>query len=78
MKKENIYLRVDAGVKKQAQKTAKDLGIPLSTVINAFLKEFIRKQSVSFTMRPDDNKAQMTRLEAQDYIIEEYLGKNNK
>ncbi|OGK39952.1 hypothetical protein A3F34_01325 [Candidatus Roizmanbacteria bacterium RIFCSPHIGHO2_12_FULL_44_10] len=83
-KKENIHLRVDAEVKQKAQQTASKLGIPLSIIINAFLKEFIRKESVAFAARPND-KTQMTELELQDYLMEaeeravtEYLKKKKE
>jgi len=47
-----INIKADKEVKEEAQKTAKELGVPLSTVINAFLKEFVRNKSVSFSAVP--------------------------
>ncbi len=47
-----INIKTDKDVKEEAQKTAKELGVPLSTVINAFLKEFVRNKSVSFSAVP--------------------------
>ncbi len=47
-----INIKADKDVKENAQKTAKELGVPLSTVINAFLKEFVRNKSVSFSAIP--------------------------
>lgn len=43
-----INIKADREVKEQAVRTAADMGIPLSTVINAFLKKFISEQSVTF------------------------------
>ena len=43
-----VTTKVDPQTKKEAQKTAEKLGMPLSVVIKAFLKQFIRTQSVSF------------------------------
>lgn len=43
-----VTAKVDPQTKKEAQKTAERLGMPLSVVIKAFLKQFIRTQSVSF------------------------------
>lgn len=40
-------------MKESAQKVAADLGLPLSTVINAYLKEFIRERSVRFSIEPE-------------------------
>lgn len=51
--KTTIILKADKDVKDYAQKTAKGLGLPLSTVINAYLKEFIREQKVTFSMEPE-------------------------
>ncbi|KKU06380.1 MAG: hypothetical protein UX07_C0002G0032 [Parcubacteria group bacterium GW2011_GWA2_45_30] len=35
-----------------AQRVAKDLGLPLSTVINAYLKQFIRSREVYISAVP--------------------------
>ena len=43
-----VTTKVDPQTKLEAQKTAEKLGMPLSVVIKAFLKQFIRTQSVSF------------------------------
>lgn len=43
-----VTVKIDFQTKKEAQKTAEKLGMPLSVVIKAFLKQFIRTQSVSF------------------------------
>ena len=43
-----INIKVDKVLKDQAIETAKDMALPLSTIINAFLKKFIRERSVSF------------------------------
>lgn len=51
--KTQLIFKTDKEVKIRAQKTAKNLGLPLSTVINAYLKEFIREQKVTFSMEPE-------------------------
>jgi len=48
MAKTTINIKADVQVKKRAQKTAEKLGMPLSTVINAYLKQFIRTGEVHF------------------------------
>jgi len=45
-------LKLMLRVKKKAQKIAKELGLPLSIVVNAYLKDFIRERSVTFSTRP--------------------------
>ncbi len=47
-----INIKADKEVKESAQEIAKELGMPLSVVINAFLKEFIRSRSVHFSAIP--------------------------
>ena len=44
-----ITTRVDSQIKREAMDTAEELGIPLSVVVKAFLKQFIRTKTVSFT-----------------------------
>lgn len=47
-----INIKTDKEVKEQAQKIAKELGLPLSTVVNAYLKEFVRDRAVRFSVEP--------------------------
>jgi addiction module RelB/DinJ family antitoxin len=47
-----INIKADKKVKEEAQRIAKELGLPLSTVINAYLKEFIREKQVRFSAKP--------------------------
>ena len=56
MAKTTINIKADREVKRKAQKVARDLGMPLSTVINAYLNQFIRTKEVHFytegTLKP--------------------------
>jgi len=47
-----INLKADKAVKEGAQKVAEELGVPLSIVINSFLKEFIRNKQVVLSAIP--------------------------
>ncbi|MBI2611691.1 type II toxin-antitoxin system RelB/DinJ family antitoxin [Candidatus Gottesmanbacteria bacterium] len=49
-----ISTKIEPQIKRQAQKTAKELGIPLSVVIKAFLKHFIRTKSIEFSARNEE------------------------
>jgi addiction module RelB/DinJ family antitoxin len=42
-----INIKADKDVKEQAVRTARDMGIPLSTVINAMLKRFVDEKTVT-------------------------------
>lgn len=59
-----IHIRADREVKKNAAEAAKELGLNLSDVINAALRNFIRTREVIFSNTP-----QMTPE------LEKYLGK---
>ena len=47
-----INIKADKEVKKKAQKIAEELGLPLSVVINAYLRQFIRNREVYFGITP--------------------------
>jgi addiction module RelB/DinJ family antitoxin len=49
-----ITTKIDPQTKKEAQKTAAELGMPLSVVIKAFLKQFIKTKSVEFSARDEE------------------------
>ena len=50
--KTTINIKADKEIKENAQRLAKELGLPLSTVMNAYLKEFIRERAVRFSLEP--------------------------
>lgn len=59
-----INIKADREVKKRAQELAADLGLPLSTIINAYLRQFVREEEVYFSIAP--------KMTAQlEWIIEE-------
>ena len=41
-----LNIKTEKKLKKAAQQTAKELGVPLSTAINAFLKQFVREKEL--------------------------------
>jgi len=41
-----LNIKTDKGLKRAAQETAEELGLPLSTAINAFLKQFVREKEI--------------------------------
>ncbi len=52
MNKTVINIKADKQVKEKAKRIAKELGVPLSTVINGYLKEFIRDREVRLSLEP--------------------------
>lgn len=43
-----LNIKIDNKLKEKAQKVAKELGLPLSVVLNNYLKEFVREKRVVF------------------------------
>ncbi len=50
--KSQVNLKIDKDVKKRAQKRAKDLGLSLSSVVNATLKQFARTGELELSSAP--------------------------
>ena len=69
-----IHIKADIEVKKNAQKAAKDLGLTLSDVINASLRNFIRTREVVFSDVPKMTPELEKLLEGVEKDIKE--GKN--
>lgn len=49
-----INIKVNPKTKKEAQKIAENLGFSLSSVLNAYLKDFVRTKRVSFAMNEEE------------------------
>ena len=47
-----LNVKLDATLKRQAQATAKEVGLPLSTVVAASLREFVRTRSITISDPP--------------------------
>ena len=47
-----LNVKTDKEVKERAQEVAAELGLPLSTVVNVQLKEFIRSRSICLSATP--------------------------
>jgi len=46
-----IQIRIDAKIKKQANKTLRDMGLDLSSGIKLFLNQVIKAQAIPFKIR---------------------------
>ena len=69
-----INIKADPEVKEDAQSVARELGMPLSTVINAYLKQFIRTKEVHFSLEGNLKPAVKRRLDR--FAKEVRKGKN--
>lgn len=47
-----INVKTEKEVKESAKRVAKDLGLSLSAVINAYLRQFVRNRAVYFSSAP--------------------------
>src|SRR3989338_2718299 len=54
--KKLLTVKVDEEIKDEAQRVAENLGLPLGTIINGYLRELIRTKSVSFTCGSNTTK----------------------
>ena len=58
-----INIKTDAEIKAEAQRVAKDLGLPLGTILNAYLRELIRERRAVFSAPPTVNQRTQKLLE---------------
>jgi antitoxin component of RelBE/YafQ-DinJ toxin-antitoxin module len=63
-----LHVKLDPELKKQAQEAAADLGLPLSTVVSANLRQFVQTRSITISdtpkLKPEVAKELRTRVEA--------------
>ena len=45
-----LNIKMDKELKADAKKVAVELGVPLSTVVNAFLKQFVREKEITLSV----------------------------
>lgn len=58
-----ISVKTDVDTKIKAQAVAKQIGIPLSTLLNAYLRELAVSQSVTFSIQPELRREVVASLE---------------
>ncbi len=51
-----LTIKTEKSVKDQARKTAEEFGIPLGTIINAFLRNFVRNKELSLDISHKPSK----------------------
>ena len=56
MEKTVLNIKTDKKIKQEAQEVAHDLGLPLGTILNAWLRELIREKRVLFAIPPTPNQ----------------------
>lgn len=51
-----LNFKTDKRLKNEAKKVAADLGLPLGTIMNHYLKEFVREKKIIFANHPMPSK----------------------
>ncbi len=51
-----LTIKTDKNLKKAAQKTAEELGIPLGTFVNMTLRQFVRDKKIDFSISKPNSK----------------------
>ncbi len=49
-----MSVKTDKKLKEKAQKIAKEMGFPLGTLINAYLKQFVKNKTIHFSLTPSE------------------------
>lgn len=65
----NLTVRVDSGIKNEAEKLFEDLGMSISTAFNIFLRQAVRMQAIPFTIsRGITNRATLAAMHEAERI----------
>ena len=48
-----IYIKTEVRTKEKAQRVARELGFSLSAIVNAFLKQFVKTKTVTFSVNDE-------------------------
>jgi addiction module RelB/DinJ family antitoxin len=59
-----LLLKTNKALKDEASRVAKELGVPLTTVINAYLRQFVRDRKVTISMEPTPRKEKIALWES--------------
>jgi len=51
-----INVKTDRRLKREAQSVSRELGLPLSAIVNAYLRDFVREKKVVFSSHPVPNQ----------------------
>ncbi len=57
-----LNVKTDKKLKADAKKVSEELGVPLSTIVNAFLKQFVRDKEVTLSLHQHSPSPYLVRL----------------
>ena len=68
----NLTIRVDSGIKGEAEKLFEELGMSISTAFNIFLRQAVRMQAIPFTIsRGITNRATIAAMREAERIADD-------
>ena len=68
----NLTIRIDSGVKCEAEKLFEELGMSISTAFNIFLRQAVRMQAIPFTIsRGITNRATIAAMREAEKIADD-------
>lgn len=59
-----LTIKTEKRLRVDAKRTAEELGVPLTTVINAFLRQFVREREITLSAEPRPTKEKMALWES--------------
>ena len=59
-----LMLKIDKQLRDDAKQTAESLGVPLTTVMSALLKQFVRERKITISLEPMPTKEKLELWEA--------------
>ncbi len=64
-----LNIKIDVDVKREAQKTAEAMGIPLGTIANILLRQFAREKEINLSLsyKPNDYLKQSIKEAEEEY-----------
>ncbi|MGI5880258.1 MAG: type II toxin-antitoxin system RelB/DinJ family antitoxin [Syntrophomonadaceae bacterium] len=73
----NLYIRLEPGLKEQAELILGQLGIPMSNAVNIFLKQVVMQRGIPFDVKLPDPKpagiSSLTEAELDDELEKGYV-----
>lgn len=73
--KTTILIKTDKKIKADAQKAARDIGVPLATVLGMYLRKFAREKRIEFeVLTPNAKTARHLRTSQKEFERGEYNG----
>ena len=52
----SIFIKTEPKIKEEAKKTAEELGFSLSSILNAFLRQFVKTKTITFSTKELDER----------------------